>query len=97
MKNKLEFGTKLTTQSFSEAGGSAEFPDLDIGSIVTSHIRKSVNYTSDVAELNELLDKVAHENNCPAVFGIKYDILPDFPYYRTATGTGYVRKHNIKK
>jgi len=92
---KEELKTKITTQTFAEAGGVEAFPDLDIGGMVTSNLDGTFHRSHAMRRLNNHLDRIANHEGYTHIFGVVYerdDSEPTGPYIHIATGTGYKPK-----
>lgn len=95
----MRFGTKITIDTFMEAGGSKEYPNLEIGGVVSCRIDNLGIYDRDIITINNKLDEIAFERGYSHIFGVKYsfmgkDITPNESSrtVNTAIGTGYKRK-----
>ncbi|MFA6022841.1 MAG: hypothetical protein WC781_02015 [Candidatus Pacearchaeota archaeon] len=100
MVKKLE--VKITTQSFSEAGGLEVFPDLEMYGILIKEYREfneGRKREGAILSANELLKKEIIKLGITHIFGIKYELTHarhfhiDYDAYDClAIGTGYKPK-----
>ncbi len=96
MLKGLEIKVSVTDRSFTDAGGSQEFPDLELRGLVLEQVFGTEGLTATQEKaINDLKNK-AKKRGCTHIFDLKltsepaYILLYDpFCYWCTARGIGY--------
>ena len=90
-----ELETKITTQTFAQAGGVEAFPDLEIGGVVTFNLTETYSRFHAMWQLNNHLGGIAKNRGYTHIFGVVYERddsrseLNPSSEIHIATGTGY--------